>query len=321
MSMMRIAAGMTSTRPYLYLSRCYAQSLSTTAAVKRSSSTYNFAITRDVPSSFPNALSHYYNAHDTATEEPTAISLEQARQQHEQYVKTLRTCVPTLCLPPLEEHADSVFVEDTVVAIGDTAVITKPGHPSREGEVDTIKDILQRLGMNVLDMRSDFADMVSGMGVLCDGGDVLYTGRHLFVGLSKRTNQQAVDMLQQVFQGVTTTIAVPMDGDEALHLKSVVTHMDAHTLVAPVGAWVDDWLKDMSASELGYDVIRVPQVEACNIVTVNGSVLAQDVNCKSSRGILEAAAIQRNLQLKFVNTSEFAKVDGALTCCSVLLSL
>ena len=273
---------------------------------------FNFAISRDVPASFPEALTHY--AQGT---EP--IHLERARRQHETYVSTLREFVPTLCLPPLDEHADSVFVEDTVVAIGKTAVITNPGHVTRQGEVDTIQDVLSRLGMNVLDMRSDFGD--KSELALCDGGDVLYTGRHLFVGLSKRTNRQAVEVLSQAFDGVTQTIAVPMDGDEALHLKSVVTHMDSRTIVVPAETWVDDWLHNMSVTELGYDVIRVPQVEACNIVTVNQGVLAQDVECDESRTLLYDAAIERNLQLKFVNTSEMAKCDGALTCCSVLLSL
>lgn len=31
-----------------------------------------------------------------------------------------------------------------------------------------------------------------------DGGDVLYTGEHLFVGLSHRTNQRGADVLKKV---------------------------------------------------------------------------------------------------------------------------
>lgn len=31
-----------------------------------------------------------------------------------------------------------------------------------------------------------------------DGGDVLYTGKHLFVGLSLRTNQRGADVLIKV---------------------------------------------------------------------------------------------------------------------------
>lgn len=31
-----------------------------------------------------------------------------------------------------------------------------------------------------------------------DGGDVLYTGEHLFVGLSRRTNQRGAEVLREV---------------------------------------------------------------------------------------------------------------------------
>jgi N-dimethylarginine dimethylaminohydrolase len=60
---------------------------------------------------------------------------------------------------------------------------------------------------------------------------------------------------------------------------------------------------------------------ACNVVSVNGGLLAQDVGDNKSRRILEQVAAERNLPIEFVSCSEIAKVDGALTCCSVLLSL
>lgn len=271
---------------------------------KISAPKYTLAISRQVPESFPNALTKYAQG-----QEP--IFLDRAHHQHEFYLESLRKYVPTLCLPPLNFHADSVFVEDTVVAIGKQAVITKPGHPSRQGEVDTIQDCLKQLGIKVTDMR-DSADAI------CDGGDVLYSGRHLFVGLSARTNLEAVKVLEKAF-GIET-IAVPF-ADEALHLKSVVTHMDPTTLLVPAGAFGDEVLQAMQADKLGYEAIRLPDIKACNVVSVNGAILAQDIECGESRQMLLDAAAKRNLTVAFVSTSEMAKCDGALTCCSVLLSI
>lgn len=37
-----------------------------------------------------------------------------------------------------------------------------------------------------------------------DGGDVLYTGKHIFVGLSHRTNQRGADVLIKVRNGTVT---------------------------------------------------------------------------------------------------------------------
>ena len=108
-----------------------------------------------------------------------------------------------------------MFVEDTVVAVGDTALICSLGHASRRGEVDEMKEILLQLGMNVVDMRE-------ANDSFCDGGDVLYTGRHLFVGMSERTNEGGFRWLKQVFGETVEVVAVPpvIQGKEVLHLKS-----------------------------------------------------------------------------------------------------
>jgi dimethylargininase len=266
---------------------------------------YSLAITREVPSSFSKAVTKF------AAAENGPISITRAQEQKEQYLKALRRFVPTLCLPALNEHPDSVFVEDTVVAIGNKAVITNPGHPSRRGEVDTIRDILQRLGYETIDMR-EYAS------ALCDGGDVLYTGRHIFVGLSERTNQEAANVLADTFN--VDVISVPFEG-EALHLKSIVTHLNESTLLAPTGSLGDEVLKGMNATNLGYDSVRLPSMLACNVVSVNGGILAQDTGCVESKALLLQAAKELGLEIEFLDGSEFAKCDGALTCCSVLLEV
>ena len=282
-------------------------------------SRHTMAIARDIPNSFVNAVV----AHST---DHTKVSLSLARKQHAEYLSTLREHVPTLCLPPIEAHPDCVFVEDTVVAIGDTAVITRLGHSSRRGEVDSIKQTLQLLGMkHVYDMRE--GDDNNNNAAVCDGGDIMSTGRHLFVGLSDRTNTLGYHFLRDVFanHGLSADNIIPVPpviaGKEVLHLKSAVTHIDEDTLLAPEGPAGDDALNAMKAFELGYRAIRLPDILSCNAVTVNGHVLAQDAPCKVSKRRIEQACEERKLGLTFVDSSELAKKDGALTCCSVLLSI
>lgn len=265
---------------------------------------YALAISRDLPKSFANALTKYSN-------DDQPVDLDNATKQHKKYLEQLRALVPTYCLPALDDHPDSIFVEDTVVAVGNRAVITNPGHPSRRGEVDTIKDVLLRLGMDVVDMRAE------NESAICDGGDILYTSRHLFVGLSERTNSEAVEVLANAFD--LETIPIPFDKSTALHLKSIVSHMDPITLLAPTGPLGDQVLEAMRYSDLGYDAIRLPNMLACNVVAANGAILAQDGGCEESKALLLQAAADRELSIDFVDSSEIAKVDGALTCCSVLL--
>ena len=272
---------------------------------------HNFAITRRVPNSFVNSLSKYYDSSDGTN----AISIPVARSQHEDYVAVLRSEVPTLELPAVEEHPDCVFVEDTVVAVQKRAVITFPGHVSRQGEVVAIRLILEQLGMEVWDMHSKCKSAI------CDGGDVLYTGRHMFVGLSDRTNQKGADVLSEAFSDQFPVIPVPLNSEDALHLKSIVTHVDDSTLLAPIGPVGDAVVQDMDVKSLGYSVLRLPDIRACNVVALKGTIVASSSSCKASQQILLEAAEERNLRVRFVETTEVEKSDGACTCCSVLLSL
>ena len=291
-----------------------------TTSVGASRSRHTVAITREIPGSFINAVA----AHSAnQVSDVSDVSLALARKQHHDYLSNLRKHIPTICLPPIESQPDCLFVEDTVVAIYDTAVITQPGHLSRRGEVDSIKTMLQQLGMaNMYDMRE-----IVGEGATCDGGDVMFTGRHLFVGISARTNNDGFEFLSDAFArhglAADSIISVPpvVAGKEVLHLKSAVTHIDKHTLLAPMGSIGDTVLEALGAAERGYEAIRLPDILSCNAVAVNGHILAQDSKCEISRYLIEQACNKRNLGLTFVDTSELAKKDGALTCCSVLLSV
>jgi dimethylargininase len=272
---------------------------------------HNFALTRQVPNSFVNAVTKYYQVQDDG------ISMPLAKSQQKEYLSVLRTKVPTLLLPALESHPDSIFVEDTVVAVGGKrAVITWPGHSTRQGEVASIQNVLvEQLGMEVWDMHG------RNESAICDGGDVLNTGRHVFVGLSERTNMEGVTVLREAFGSHLPVITVPLEADDALHLKSIVTHVDAYTLMVPQGPLGDRVLKDMDAETLGYQTVRLPDIRACNVVSLNGLIVASANICDESRRKLQDCAQQKSLNIAFVDTSEIHKGDGGCTCCSVLLSL
>lgn len=298
-----------------FLNTAPARKAAITATLKRQ--LYRLAIARELPNNFQDAVAEHHAPADptgrTSTETP--LCLGRARQQHANYVAALRHILPVLELPPLENQPDCCFVEDAVVAIDERAVVNRMGHLSRRGEVDSIKAILEQLGMDIVDMRE------KSNKATCDGGDVLFTGRHLFVGLSNRTNREGAQVLSNSFSHIEA-IVVPrtmMQGGQVLHLKSAVTHMDECTLVAPTGSAGDQVIEAMRAEQLGYQTIRLPDVLACNLVSCNGKLLVQDTKCYESRQSLKNAAKQRHMEMIYVDTSELAKKDAALTCCSVLL--
>jgi dimethylargininase len=283
---------------------------------------YSLAIAREVPKSFPEALTMASSDGSSSNK----INYHNATIEHEKYLTTLRKHIPVVCLPPIDRLPDSVFVEDTVVAIGNKAVITNPGHPSRKPEVDSIRVFLEdQLGMEVTDMRE------AKPSAICDGGDVLYTGRHLFVGISgDRTNRDAVEALADGL-GIEA-IPVPFrQGKGALHLKSITTHIDDRTLVVPdtdLGRSVFQTLADASGGAYSStDALWLPEHAglSCNLVSLPQQrfAMAQLVHEDDARtrGLLQEAAAERSFALEFVTQAEAAKCDGALTCCSVLLDI
>ncbi len=300
---------------------------------------YTTALTRGVASTLPDALSM------SSPMEP--ISFSEAQLQHHTYINEMKgimslstgtstgenTAKKVIELDADDNYPDCVFIEDTAVVIDDKAVITKIGAESRRGEVDAVKKALVDLGLDVYDMRDASASAT------CDGGDVLYPvsyeyshdeatatttqrkkgGQHLFVGISSRTNYEGAEYLRQIFQNVQV-IPVELDGGkDALHLKSAVTHIDDKTLLVPEGHLGDGLYETMKLDERGYTVIRLPEITGCNVVSVNQHVLVQPISCVKTRDILEMEVEKRMMKLKYIDASEFAKVDGALTCKSILI--
>lgn len=164
--------------------------------------------------------------------------------------------------------------------------------------------------------------------ILCDGGDVLYTGRHMFVGLSSRTNWEGFRALEGAMGDlVEGVVPVPLpntskSGVNVLHLKSAVTHLDPTTLLVPAGEYGNKLMRAMRPHDHGYEVIRLPSLLACNVVVLkNQHVLAQAVPCEVSKRVLEEAAMERGMTISFIDTSELAKKDAALTCCCILLAI
>ena len=118
--------------------------------------------------------------HEATTMSPkeTMIDVAKARQQHEYYVEQLKKLVDVVQFQCSEEFPDGVYVEDPAVVLQNKAVITRIDHKSREGETAHMKRLLERMGMEIHEIENIDPEAT------LDGGDVLFTGREFFVGLS-----------------------------------------------------------------------------------------------------------------------------------------
>lgn len=234
------------------------------------------------------------------------IDLDLARRQHADYEWALVEAGCTVRrLHAADDMPDSVFVEDIAVVVNEVGVITRPGAESRRPELPGVVDALVRVqGLHYRPLV-----IIEEPGTL-DGGDVLVVGRHVFVGLSSRTNQAGTDQLRRIMGRAEYTVqAIPVHG--CLHLKS------AATLVAPDMLLMNrQWIPGEAFA--AYEVIDVDPAEpyAANALLVGGRVVYPTAFPRT-RERLEA----RGLTVRPVDVSELAKAEGAVTCCSLIFEV
>ncbi len=219
-----------------------------------------------------------------------------ARQQHDAYVAVLRECgLEVTVLPAEPDFPDAHFIEDTAIVTPRAAVITRPGHPARRGEEESIAPVLARYRT---------LEHIIAPGTV-DGGDVLMVGNHFFIGCSTRTNTDGAEQLATILAryGHTSTMVPVAAG---LHFKSSVNELGKTLLVTR------DFAERQELAD--YQLLVVPEGEeyAGNTLRINSHLLTPagyDGVLKEIEGL--------GLEIIVMDMSEMRKMDGGLTCLSL----
>ena len=251
------------------------------------------AVTRDV--------SPRFNECEITHIERSPINVETARTQHHEYIQILKELgCAVLELPAQSDLPDSVFVEDTAVILREAALLTRPGADSRKPETESIAQAL-----------APYREIVRIQPpATVDGGDVLVLGKNIFVGMSTRSTTSAIDQMNQLL-GKYGYKTQGVELHDCLHLKSAVTRVDDNNTLLINRSWVDIKTFD------GYELIDIDPSEpfAANCLPINGSIIFPTAFPKTTAK-LEA----RGYQVKPVVVDELAKAEGAVTCCSLIVS-
>ena len=225
---------------------------------------------------------------------------EKALQQHDTYIEALKKCgVNVTVLPADERYPDSCFVEDPAVITRKCAIITNPGAESRNGEKDEIIGAIREF------FPEDKIEYIVSPGTL-EGGDVMMVGDHFYVGRSARTNEEGIRQFIEILNkhGLTGS-EVPLS--EVLHLKTGVNYLENNNMLVS-GEFVEkpDFAK--------YNRIEIPEEEAyaANCIWVNGTVIVP-----MGFPAVEAAVRNAGYPVILVDTSEYRKLDGGLSCLSL----
>ncbi|MGW7480015.1 dimethylargininase [Nonomuraea muscovyensis] len=215
-----------------------------------------------------------------------------ALRQHDAYVAALDAAGwRPVYADPADDLPDAPFVEDAVVVCGRLAVLTRPGAPERRPEVDSVERAVRELGLTAV--------RIAAPGTL-DGGDVLQTGPTVYVGRSSRTNDEGIAQLAAL---LPEREVVPVGLDGVLHLKSAVTALPDGTLIG-------------DPSQVDLPGLFAPAEEAgAHVVPLGGNRVLMAASAPATAAMLR----ERGLDVTAVDISEFEKLEGCVTCLSVLI--
>ncbi|EEZ99520.1 N(G),N(G)-dimethylarginine dimethylaminohydrolase 1 isoform X2 [Tribolium castaneum] len=237
------------------------------------------------------------------------IELDEAKKQHETYVRLLRELgLDVIELPPDEALPECVFVEDTAVVCNGTALITRPGAPHRTKEVETIRVVLKKeLDLPIIEMSDSKAKL--------DGGDVLFTGREFFVGISQWTNEAGARAVAAAFPEYPCT---PIKVPDPKHLKTYITVGGPDLLCVGAGKEAQEVLKRMEReATFSYQTLTLPEDDAANVLYLNGTLVHRSIDeiPHSFKVFSEKIDYPR----RSVNISQLAKASCGLTSSCILV--
>ena len=228
----------------------------------------------------------------------TPVDVGLAGRQWEAYVAALReNGWETVEVEPAPDCADAVFVEDTVVVLGELAVVSRPGADERKPETAGTEAALRDLGYRI--------ERIEPPGTL-DGGDVLKHDGTVWVGLGGRTNEAGVGQLRAHLEPLgARVVGVPVS--KVLHLKSAVTALPDGTVVG-YEPLVDD-------ASVWPAFLPVPEEGGSHVVVLDERTVLMAASAPRTRELFEA----RGLRTVVVDISEYEKLEGCVTCLSVRL--
>lgn len=225
---------------------------------------------------------------------------ELALKQHDAYIAALKDCgVEVTVLEADEAFPDSCFVEDTAVVTSKCAIISNPGAASRNGETKTMVGVIKRF------YAEDKIEYIKHPGTL-EGGDVMMVGNHFYVGLSDRTNEEGARQFIAILEKYGHTGSV-VKLTEVLHLKTGVNYIENNNMLM-----YGEFITKPEFSKFNHILIDPQEAYSANCIWVNNKVIVPAGYESTLKNIIAAG-----YETITVDTSEYRKLDGGLSCLSL----
>ncbi|WP_422121974.1 dimethylarginine dimethylaminohydrolase family protein [Planococcus sp. X10-3] len=233
------------------------------------------------------------------------IDTEKAMQQHEEFLRVLQEeGVETDLLNPSEAFPEQVFTRDIGFTLGDTVYIGEMAAEIRQGEESVLQKWLRTNG---------FKSETLG-GNRMEGGDVLLDRETIYIGISSRTCENAVEELQKK---LPDSEVIPIKFDEKyLHLDCVFN------ILSPTEALIYEEALDKETLDMlakRYTLIPVDSDEQFALGTNVLSIGGRRVFSQPQNGKVNALLRANDFRVIEVDFSEIIKSGGAFRCCTLPL--
>ncbi|GAE34352.1 dimethylarginine dimethylaminohydrolase family protein [Halalkalibacter akibai] len=231
------------------------------------------------------------------------IHIELALAQHKKFVQTLKDHdVDVILLPALKMFPEQVFTRDIGFTAGHIMFVAEMANKLRQGEEEVLKGWLEQQDMSYFNLRGD----------MIEGGDVIVNGNCIYVGLSDRTNQQAIDHLQTILPHYEI-VTIPFT-EKYLHLDCVFNIISPTEALFFPGAFTQKEI-DILASR--FELIEVSEEEqftlGTNVLSIgNKKIFSLPVNKDVNEKLRN-----RGYEIVEVDITEIIKSGGSFRCCTL----
>ncbi|MGM0876371.1 MAG: dimethylarginine dimethylaminohydrolase family protein [Bacillota bacterium] len=231
------------------------------------------------------------------------IDTELSKKQHKLFIETLqKNGVDVMLLSPLEKFPEQVFTRDVGFTLGNQVFVADMAHDVRKGEERPFIDFLENEKITYTNLIGD----------KIEGGDVIIDRDTIYIGVSNRTNENAILHLQSLLPSFEV-IAVPFT-DKYLHLDCVFNILSPNEALVFPGEFDDKKEKLLSSR---YNLIEVSKEEQAtlgtNVLSIGKKrVISLPINKQVNKELRD-----RGYHVIEVDISEIIKSGGAFRCCTL----
>ena len=232
------------------------------------------------------------------------IHIEKALKQHDEFVDTLRgQGIEVILLPYHKKYPEQVFTRDIGFTLGETIFVADMASDVRNGEENVLKQWLE-------DEEISYYNII---GHQIEGGDVIIDRDTIYIGLSDRTNREAIEHLQNLLKKQFDIILIDFQS-KYLHLDCVFNIVSPELAIIYPSALKPEQIELFKSR---YELIEVSEEEqftlGTNVLSIGyNKIISLPINKKVNEELRK-----RGFEIIEVDITEIIKSGGSFRCCTL----